>query len=225
MNRNKLFELFSISDFKPSHSIMNNSIRNYLAAYNFAAFIFWILFLVSYLVSGLQLNHLNLWLLNIAQGIAVLEILHALLKWVKSPVLSTTAQVLSRLLVMLLIDAYMLDYLISPGNKTSATLLNAGICMALIAWSITEIIRYALYFMALFNYQPRWLLWMRYSFFIVLYPLGVAGEWLIFIFLFVPRGLSLNVNSAIMAIIFVAYAFFFPRLYKYMWTQRKLKLT
>jgi hypothetical protein len=203
---------------------MNNTIRNYLAAYNFTAFVFWILFLAFYLVSGLHLSNVNMWWLNIAQGMAVLEILHALLKWVKSPVLSTTAQVLSRLGVMLLINAYMLGYLPGPGTKQNALLLNAGICMALMAWSITEIVRYALYFAALFKRQPYWLLWLRYSFFIVLYPMGVTGEWLIFIFLIVPAGPAFNVNTALVAVIFVAYFLFFPRLYKYLWAQRKLKL-
>ncbi len=78
---------------------MQKSIKNYLAAYNLIAFAFWAAYLLSYITSGLQMNSLNLLLLNIAQGMAVLEVLHALLKWVKSPVVSNAAQVSSRILV------------------------------------------------------------------------------------------------------------------------------
>ena len=44
----------------------------------------------------------------------------------------------------------------------------------LVAWSVTEVIRYNLYWIKLaFGSVPYPLLWCRYSFFIVLYPLGV----------------------------------------------------
>lgn len=45
-----------------------------------------------------------------------------------------------------------------------------------IAWSITEIIRYAFYFFALLGSTPQILIWMRYTFFYVLYPLGAGSE-------------------------------------------------
>ena len=202
---------------------MSKAVKYYLAGYNLTTYFFWLLFFLGYAQGQGRLNDSNIWLLNLAQGMAVLEIIHALLKWVKSPLGSTVAQVLSRLLVLGLIDAYFFKWDIVPAIETTA-FLTAGITMAVLAWSITEIVRYLSYFTALINRQPMWLLWMRYSFFIVLYPLGVFGEWLIFLFVLIPKGPGLNLNTGIIAVLLVAYVLYFPKLYQYMWKQRKLKL-
>jgi very-long-chain (3R)-3-hydroxyacyl-CoA dehydratase len=47
----------------------------------------------------------------------------------------------------------------------------------LIAWSVTEVIRYS-YFVPLLamNWQPKPLTWLRYNTFFVLYPLGITSE-------------------------------------------------
>lgn len=45
-----------------------------------------------------------------------------------------------------------------------------------LAWSITEIIRYSFYAATKLQFQPRWLLWLRYNTFFVLYPLGAGSE-------------------------------------------------
>lgn len=153
---------------------MNNSIKYYLAAYNLTAFIFWLAYLVIFAASGFTLNSIGLILLNIAQGLAILEIVHAIVKWVKSPVMSTAAQVFSRILVLVLID-----FFYDQGTLPSIT--HTGIMVVSIAWGITELVRYSFYLLSLFDKQPGWLLWMRYTFFIVLYPLGVTGEWLIIV--------------------------------------------
>ena len=44
--------------------------------------------------------------------------------------------------------------------------------MMVLAWSITEVIRYAFYALNLFNAAPYILLWCRYTFFYILYPIG-----------------------------------------------------
>ncbi|PIO61579.1 tyrosine phosphatase-like protein, PTPLA, partial [Teladorsagia circumcincta] len=51
-----------------------------------------------------------------------------------------------------------------------------GVPMLLLAWSVTEVVRYSYYALGLFNAVPYFLTWIRYTFFIVLYPLGVTGE-------------------------------------------------
>lgn len=51
----------------------------------------------------------------------------------------------------------------------------------LLAWSITEVIRYS-YFTASLAYgsAPDWLKWLRYNTFLVLYPLGIGSEvWMV----------------------------------------------
>jgi very-long-chain (3R)-3-hydroxyacyl-CoA dehydratase len=46
----------------------------------------------------------------------------------------------------------------------------------LLAWSITEVVRYT-YFVSILNgFKPRWLVWLRYSMFYVLYPIGFLSE-------------------------------------------------
>lgn len=192
-------------------------IKKYLIAYNLTAFCFWLFYLVSFTASQFQLTPTALLLLNIAQGMAVLEILHAILKWVKSPIGSTIAQVASRLLVLICINLFI-------GFQWPHTIFSWGVTIVSFAWSITELTRYSFYFLILLGKQPAVLVWMRYSFFIVLYPLGVTGEWFI---LFTPvlfAGLVLNHYNILLVPVLVSYLYYFPVLYKYMWKQRKAKL-
>jgi very-long-chain (3R)-3-hydroxyacyl-CoA dehydratase len=205
---------------------MSNAVKYYLGAFNAAAFIFWAAYIICFIATGFYLNPQTMLLLNIAQGLAVLEIVHALLKWVKSPVGSTIVQVSSRLLVLVLINMF------NTGSMTD-TIVAVGIVVVSFAWSITELVRYSLYFLSLFNKQPGWLLWMRYSFFIVLYPTGVVGEWLIILAPVIIGGvlahgrevpLSFYGYRAFAVVLFISYAYYFPVLYGYMWKQRKAKI-
>jgi very-long-chain (3R)-3-hydroxyacyl-CoA dehydratase len=196
---------------------MKSAVKYYLGAYNLIAFLFWAAYLICFIASGFQLNNFNLILLNIAQGLAILEILHALLKWVKSPVLSTIAQVASRLLVLVLIDVFIEGPSLHP-------ITNIGVMIVSIAWGLTEIIRYSLYFLSLTDVQPKWLLWARYSFFIILYPCGVTGEWLIIAAPIITHGFTLNAYNVFVIFLAISYIYYFPVLYRYMWKQRKAKL-
>ena len=45
-----------------------------------------------------------------------------------------------------------------------------------LAWSVTEVIRYSTYATNLLGFQPYVLLWLRYSLFWVLYPIGASSE-------------------------------------------------
>ena len=216
---------------------MSKTLKYYLATYNFAAFAFWAIYLVFFMVTGFRINVYSIVFLNIAQGLALFEIFHALMKWVKSPVMSTLAQVASRILVLVLIDNYLMTQValgisfIGPNadalEKAAAShwsVTDIGIIIVSFAWSITELVRYSLYFLALVGKQPKWLVWMRYSFFIGLYPLGVTGEWFIFLAPVVAAGLTLTGYSYFVAFLFLAYAYYFPVLYGYMWKQRKARL-
>jgi very-long-chain (3R)-3-hydroxyacyl-CoA dehydratase len=201
---------------------MNNRVKCYLAAYNLVAFVFWALYLGAYVYNHMQLSPVNLSLLNIAQFMALLEILHAVLKWVKSPIGSTIAQVSSRILVVVLINVWMYKYWMDGVAVPGLTL--TGITIVSFAWSITELVRYSFYFLSLFKIELRPLLWARYTFFIILYPLGVTGEWLILIYPLLKNGWSFNITTAALALLFLTYAYYFPVLYGYMWKQRKAKL-
>ena len=197
---------------------MNNPVKYYLAAYNLVAFCFWTAYLLMFASAGFRINERSLIILNIAQGMAILEILHAGLKWVKSPVMSTAAQVFSRVLVVVLIDVFFFTYEQWPIHITSI-----GIIIVSTAWGITELVRYSFYFLSLFDIQPRALLWIRYTFFIVLYPLGVTGEWLIIITPLVIH-FTFGLYAAMVAVLAASYIYYFPVLYMYMWKQRKARL-
>jgi very-long-chain (3R)-3-hydroxyacyl-CoA dehydratase len=45
-----------------------------------------------------------------------------------------------------------------------------------LSWSITEIIRYSFYAANKLQSEPKWLLWLRYTTFYVLYPTGASSE-------------------------------------------------
>jgi very-long-chain (3R)-3-hydroxyacyl-CoA dehydratase len=51
----------------------------------------------------------------------------------------------------------------------------------LIAWSVTEVIRYSYFVLTLSGYQPAFITWLRYNTFTVLYPMGISSEcWMIY---------------------------------------------
>lgn len=46
----------------------------------------------------------------------------------------------------------------------------------LTAWSTTEVIRYTYFALKQFDFIPYFLHWLRYSAFLVLYPMGISSE-------------------------------------------------
>ena len=196
---------------------MSSGIKYYLAIYNGVALSLWLAYFISFSTTGFQLTFTNLILLDMAQGIAILEVVHAALGWVRSPITSTAAQVASRVLVVILINLFW--------QVNDYPTFHAGLVIVSIAWTITELGRYSLYGLSLFDNQSQWLLWMRYSFFIVLYPMGVTGEWLIIGAPIIAHGFHLDIYTGFVLILFIAYAYYFPVLYGYMWKQRRAKLS
>ncbi|RXM32863.1 Vacuolar protein sorting-associated protein 16-like [Acipenser ruthenus] len=51
-----------------------------------------------------------------------------------------------------------------------------SVLLFVVAWTVTEIIRYSFYTFSLLNHLPYLIKWARYTLFIVLYPMGVTGE-------------------------------------------------
>jgi len=89
---------------------------------------------------------------------------------VRAPISTTLMQVASRiLLVWGIVDQF-------PFVAKSA-----GYSSMLIAWSITEVIRYSYFVFTLSGYSPGIITWFRYNTFYVLYPLGISSEcWLVY---------------------------------------------
>ncbi|QLL33827.1 hypothetical protein HG536_0F01520 [Torulaspora globosa] len=146
---------------------------------------------------------------------AVIEILNSALGIVRSPLLTTCAQVASRLLVVLGI------FQCVPDTEAAKTILYVTL---LTAWSITEVVRYLFYFCTLCfkNGPPVPLTFLRYNLFLVLYPLGVASELLI-IHSALPLAESTYGAPYKWALIagMLAYVPGFPVLFGHMLAQRK----
>lgn len=177
------------------------TIKYYLLFYNLVLAILWLQVLVETIKTG---NFANVYektfpTLMIAQTAAVMEIVHAFFGLVKSPVILTFFQVFSRIwtfwavLVMTPetrkanVDFADVIGKVVKGGKwplNASSLLHVpkmgvNVKTLCIAWGITEVVRYLFYFFKLVSPKsgpPKVLVWLRYSLFLVLYPLGVASE-------------------------------------------------
>ncbi len=191
--------------------------KKYLITYNFLLAIGWSALLGYWLLNGRVLDRGGWGLLTVCQLAAALEVMHAGLNWVKTPVFTCLIQVSSRIFVLLLM-------LFLPGADLLSFVGLDGIALILIAWSITEIVRYSYYFANLIERPWSVLTYLRYTLFLVLYPLGVTGEVLII----VAAILAVKKVSVLLAIalglVLLSYVYFFPKMYQYMLGQRKLKL-
>jgi len=108
-----------------------------------------------------------------SQTAALLEILHAAIGLVRSPVVVTAMQVGSRIAALVAI-------VFAP---TAQVQYGAGIMI--LSWSLVEVPRYAFYMSAIITGDatkktPFPLFWLRYSLFAVLYPTGIFGELTVF---------------------------------------------
>lgn len=100
------------------------------------------------------------------QSLAALEIVHSLVGFVKSPVMSTFMQVFSRYAVL-----WGYTYAFKEAQTHWSFYLMAG------SWSLVEVPRYLFYAVNLYTKNvPFPLFWLRYSLFAILYPSGISGE-------------------------------------------------
>ena len=146
--------------------------------------------------------------LKVFQTAAVLEVLHALFGVVRAPIFTTFIQVLSR---QLLLWAIVVPFPATHEMPRFATML--------LAWSVTEVVRYSFYGFALvLGSAPYPLVWLRYTLFFVLYPLGVGSE-LALIYACLPDLAALGYRTVFIWI-FIAYVPGFAVLYTHMIAQR-----
>jgi very-long-chain (3R)-3-hydroxyacyl-CoA dehydratase len=150
-------------------------VKGYLVLYNLVSCAGWAIVLVQslyhLLIHGSD-SYATLYpvigdTLRWVQTAALLEILHSLLGLVRSPVGTTVVQVSSRLLLV---------WGICYPFQVPAVQSHWAFLSMTLAWSITEVIRYLFYALNLLGQQPGWLLWCRYTFFIILYPIGAGSE-------------------------------------------------
>ncbi|KAL1787449.1 very-long-chain 3R-3-hydroxyacyl-CoA dehydratase 2 [Sigmodon hispidus] len=166
---------------------------------------------------------------------ALLEILHCAIvlfpdihnRIVPSSVVLTSFQVMSRVFLI-----WAVTHSVKEVQSEDSVLL------FVIAWTITEIIRYSFYTFSLLNHLPYIIKWARYTLFIVLYPMGVTGE-LLTIYAALPfvrqAGLySISLPNkynfsfdyyAFLILVMISYIPLFPQLYFHMLHQRRKVLS
>lgn len=212
---------------RPSDSSSPGNV--YLVFYNVFLCLGWLIVLIQ------TMHHLvyegsvtGLWestssVLKIFQTLAVLEIVHSAVGLVPSSVMMVLPQVFSRLTVLWPILC-----------TFESTHTSIGLPMLLVAWSVTEVIRYSFYFLNILKQVPSILTYLRYTLFIVLYPLGVTGE-LLCVYAALPvvadtRVYSITFPNAInfafdfyyaLVIFVILYIPCFPMLYMHMLAQRR----
>lgn len=160
--------------------------------------------------------------LFIFQTAALLEVIHPILGLVKTSVILTLFQVASRL--------FLIWGVLSPVPKTQNSW---GFIMLLAAWTITEIIRYSYYAFNQLSLSPYVLTYLRYTLFIILYPLGVTGEIMSIIRALpivkdsdlyswgLPNSWNISFNYYYILITCLpCYVVIFPQLYSHMFRQR-----
>lgn len=145
--------------------------RTYLTIYNWTVFIGWSQVLYLAVKTLIESGHEHVYdavekPLQLAQSAAFLEILHGLIGLVRSPITATLPQIGSRLYVTW-------GILYSFPEVRTHILVSSLV----ISWGITEVIRYSFFgTKEAFGSAPSFLLWLRYSAFLLLYPTGISSE-------------------------------------------------
>jgi len=182
--------------------------------------------LVHHLVGGVP--DLSLYndvqvLLQVFQSLAVLEVVHALVGIVRSSVLVTLQQIFARMYI-----TWIILYNLPPAQNS------IGFPILLFAWSVTEMIRYSMYAVTMLTSPPYLLVWLRYTFFIIAYPMGLMGELIVsyagrsyaqekeIFAVTMPNKLNVTFHFPTVIFVFmVFYVIFFNPMYFHMFGQRK----
>ena len=239
--------------------------RAYLLAYNAGCLAGWgavLGVLGRHLRAGAPGGGAGLWRaleapLALAQTAALAEVAHAALGLVRAPVGTTAVQVWSR--VWLLWGVLKLAPAVAAAplrlgrlgpfpdlglGLPQAVPLQLGLESLVLAWALTEVLRYAFFAVKLAAEVPLLsplLLWLRYSTFTVLYPLGIASELVLAgravglmakdprlgarFSVALPNALNFGFCYRTFCILTAAsYAYFGPLLYSRMLSQRRRKL-
>ena len=151
-----------------------------------------------------------------------MEIIHSIIGLVRSSIFATSIQIIGRIIIVVILQFF-------------ESAISKGYLLIFFAWSIVEIVRYTYYIINLLQKEfvkfniPYLLIWCRYSFFIVLYPIGVSGEMITvwnakkdFSKFILYKGNNLNFTVA--NLIYPIWLFYIPALvylYGYLFKQRR----
>ncbi len=191
--------------------------RNWLLGFNAVTLVAWLVFIGIAVADGFQLTDRGSKALLVAQGLAVFEIMNSVLGIAGSNWLLTSLQVSSRLLVMGIL-------VLMAGSSPCTGMETWGFPLIIVAWGITEVVRAVHYLAGLRGKEWGAVNWMRYSLFLILYPTGVTGEFLILFGFWQWRGAQFDLVAAALGAIALSYVVFFPKLFGHMLKQRGKKL-
>ncbi|KAI9479563.1 tyrosine phosphatase-like protein [Zychaea mexicana] len=189
----------------------------YLLGYNNVSFMgwFWVMYGTFFRIAITRFQfhdvHEVVWdALIIIQSSAFIEIINSAFGFVRAPVMTTAMQVASRLFLV-----WGVNYIFPEVQSHWA------FSTMMIAWSVTECIRYSYYTLNLIGQVPKFLTWARYNFFLVLYPLGVGSE-LMMVYQALPYAYEWNpYYYYFMIVVALVYLPGFPVLFMHMLAQRK----
>ena len=201
--------------------------QGYLFLYNMVQWGGWVMIALDFVQERGYLSDQGQILLYSFQLLAITEVLHAILGIVRTSPITTFIQVFGRLQVLLI------HHNIVPEARDSF-----GNVPMVLAWSAVEIVRYLFLAMNVIGLAPYPLLWLRYSLFYILYPIGVYGEMKViydsldriesekFLTLELPNQWNIGFSFATYLRVFL-YVLYIPGLYNqytYMMKQRRVVL-
>ncbi|KAJ5464359.1 uncharacterized protein N7458_000045 [Penicillium daleae] len=203
--------------------------RIYLLIYNTVCASLWLRILITtilILVSSSDVSNvytsLEPWT-RLTQTLAVAEIIHAacgrvfcfhLPRITRSPVFTTFTQVFARST-----QVWAVNYAFPETTSSSS-----AYAAMLLAWSTADVIRYSYFATMLAGLDNIAVLkWLRYSLFVVLYPVGISSEWW-----FMYNATKSISNMAVLGVFYFFLGLYVPgsvMMYKYMLRQRRKILT
>lgn len=153
----------------------SGAVRVFLTAYNLISAVLWAVVLertlVVYVFRGPWQVYFSVgqWV-TATQTLAIAEVVFSLTGIVRAPLMTTAMQVASRF--------FLVWGVVSQFSGIAG--FSQAYSSMLVAWSVTEVIRYSFFACSLgFGDVPDFLLWLRYNTFFVLYPIGISSEcWL-----------------------------------------------
>ncbi|KAF7374467.1 FCP1-like proteiny domain-containing protein [Mycena sanguinolenta] len=155
---------------------------------------------------------------TLVQTLALLDVVYSLLGWVRSPLQTTAIRAASRL--------WIVWGIVQQFDVARTSPLYASCALA---WSITEVVRYSFHVCSILGFEPPGLVYLRFTMFYVLYPVGASSEaFLTYSTLPFPSGiptlesfLGWSAPEYVRAVAFLAWWPWAYQLYIYMIAQRR----
>ncbi|PKI61678.1 hypothetical protein CRG98_017902 [Punica granatum] len=207
---------------------MSSPVKLYLLAYNSLQTIGWAVSLCRILISLATTKSVAGSyaaagdLICLLQTVAFMEVLHGALGIVPSGVLFPLMQWGGRM-----------HFLLAIVRRISEVQQLPSIFITFLAWSLSDIIRYLHYALNTLGSCPPWITYIRYTAFIVLYPLGMAPVLIMIKALPIVKmtnlyadffsGLPFNYYDFLRVLLLV-YPFLWLKLYLHLFKQRRSKL-